>query len=75
VRAGGIRLEIRRLIKTKVPKVEVYGYPARDERHFRSLFAVVRAYLDDLDRGRFVFRPGLHCSMCDYAGGPCREWS
>jgi hypothetical protein len=35
------------------------------------LLAVVGAYLD---RGRFVYRPGLHCGMCDCAGGPCREW-
>jgi hypothetical protein len=33
-------------------------YSARDERPCRQLFAVIRAYLDDLDAGRFVFRPG-----------------
>jgi putative RecB family exonuclease len=39
------------------------------------LFAVVRAYLEYMERGRFVYRPGFHCSMCDYAGGACREWA
>src|SRR5262249_21360722 len=28
-------LEIRRLIKTKLPKVETYRYPARTARHYR----------------------------------------
>lgn len=59
-------LEIRSLIKTKAAKVEFHSYPARTEAHFRRLFAVVRAYLDDLDRGRFVFRPGFGCSPCDF---------
>lgn len=67
-------LEIRSLIKTKVPKVEVHRYPARSEVHFRRLFAVIRAYLDDLDAGRFHFRPGFHCSLCDFRDGPCRGW-
>jgi tetratricopeptide (TPR) repeat protein len=30
--------------------------------HFRRLFSVIRVYLDHLDAGRFVFRPGLGCS-------------
>ena len=32
-------------------------HPARTDAHFRRLFAVIRAYLDDLDCGRFIFRP------------------
>jgi len=67
-------LEIRSLIKTKVPKVEVHRYPARTEGHFRRLFAVIRAYLDDLDAGRFVFRPGFGCGMCDFAESHCLRW-
>ena len=67
-------LEIRSLIKTKTPKIETHRYAARDERHFRRLFAVIRAYLDDLDAGRFVFRPGFGCSMCDFRDTHCREW-
>jgi len=59
-------LEIRSLVKTKVPKVELHRYAARDEKHFRRLFAVVRAYIDDLDSGRFLFRPGLGCAMCEF---------
>lgn len=67
-------LEIRSLIKTKTPKVETHRYAARQEKHFGRLFAVIRAYLDDLDRGRFVFRPGLGCGSCDFAHTHCRAW-
>mgnify|MGYP005843206797 FL=1 len=68
-------LEIRSLVKTKVPKIEFHTYQTRREQHFRRLFAVIRAYLDDLDRGSFVFRPGFACLMCDHRDGACREWS
>jgi hypothetical protein len=67
-------LEIRTLIKTKTPKAEVHCYPARSDAHFRRLFMVIRAYLDDLDAGRFVFRPGLGCGMCDFRESQCRAW-
>jgi putative RecB family exonuclease len=67
-------LEIRNLVKTKTPKIETHRYVARTERHYRRLFAVVRSYLDDLDRGRFVFRPGLGCSMCDFRDSLCSSW-
>lgn len=67
-------VEIRQLIKTKKPQVEFHRYPVRQDVHFRRLFAVIRAYLDDVNRGRFVFRPGLGCSCCDYRLDACREW-
>ena len=65
--AGSVEggLEIRNIIKTKVPKVEFHRYARRDDKHFASLFAVVRAYLDDLHTGKFLYRPGLGCTMCD----------
>jgi hypothetical protein len=66
-------LEIRSLIKTKKPKVEFHEYPPRSAVHFRRLFSVIRAYLDDLDSGRFIFRPGFACSMCDLRDS-CRHW-
>ena len=56
-------LEIRSLIKTKTPKVEVHRYPARSDAHFRRLFAVIREYLDAIHTGRFSYRPGWGCSM------------
>ena len=42
--------------------------------HFRHLFKVIRAYLDDLDTGRFVFRPGFACMMCDFRDDHYRSW-
>ena len=68
-------LEIRSLIKTKTPKIEFHGYPARTDVHFRRLFAVIREYLDALDAGRFNYRPGFHCGMCDFATSQCRDWN
>jgi hypothetical protein len=67
-------MQIRSLIKTKAPKVETHRYPARDDVHFRRLFAVIRAYLDDLRSNRFVYRPGWTCSMCDFRATHCRAW-
>jgi hypothetical protein len=68
-------LEIRSLIKTKAPKIEFHSYPARTDVHFRRLFSVVREYLDALDSGRFNFRPGFACGMCDFAHTHCRRWT
>jgi putative RecB family exonuclease len=66
-------LEIRRLVKTKTPQISFHRWPARTERHFGRLFAVIRAYLDDLHSERFVFRPGQGCSYCDFRERHCRE--
>ncbi len=68
-------LEIRSLVKTKTPKIEFHWYPAREEVHFRGLFAVIREYLDALDSGRFNFRPGWTCGMCDFRDDRCRSWA
>ncbi len=67
-------LEIRSLIKTKIPKVEIHRYPSRTDAHFRRLFAVVREYLDALDRGQFNFRSGWGCGMWDFRDTHCRTW-
>ncbi len=66
-------LEIRSLIKTKQPKVEIHPYAARSDAHFRRLFAVIREYLDALDSGKHNFRPGFGCGMCDYRR-ECQAW-
>ena len=68
-------IEIRSLIKTKTPKMQRHRYGARTDQHFARLFALVRAYLDDLDRGRFLYRPGLGCGMCDHRESHCRAWA
>ena len=67
-------LEIRSLVKTKTPQIVLHRFAARHAMHLQRLLAVVRAYLEDLDRGRFLYRPGWTCGMCDYRDGPCREW-
>jgi CRISPR/Cas system-associated exonuclease Cas4 (RecB family) len=66
-------LEIRLLVKTKLPKVEFHRYPARTEAHFRRLFAVMREYLAALEAGRFKYRLGFGCGMCDFREH-CHRW-
>jgi CRISPR/Cas system-associated exonuclease Cas4 (RecB family) len=66
-------LQIRSLIKTKKPKIEYREYPTRSESQLRRFFQIVRAYLDDLDRGRFVHRPGFGCTMCEFSDGTCDD--
>jgi putative RecB family exonuclease len=68
-------LEIRALVKTKVPQVQFHRQSPRTQVHFRRLFAVIEAYLDDLRSERFVFRPGWTCSMCEFRDTHCRRWS
>ena len=67
-------LEIRSLVKTKVPRIEFHHYDARSDDQLKRLFAVIREYLDALDRGRFNYRPGWGCSMCDFRQSHCRSW-
>jgi CRISPR/Cas system-associated exonuclease Cas4 (RecB family) len=74
--ATGLRetgLEIRSLIKTKKPQIVFHRYPARRLSHMRRLFAVIRAYLDDLERQQFVYRPGWTCGGCDFSD-QCSAW-
>jgi putative RecB family exonuclease len=68
-------LEIRSLIKTKSPKIEIHTYQPRRDSHFSGLFAVIRGYLDDLDKRRFTYRPGFGCAMCDYSVRHCAGWN
>ncbi len=68
-------LQLRMLIKTKVPKCEFHAYAARTNGHFLRFFAVVREYLDALDSGRFNYRPGLGCGMCDFRNTNCSRWA
>lgn len=68
-------LEIRTLVKTKRPQVATHPYEARTDSHLRRLFSVIRAYLDDLDRGRFLYRPTWSCGVCNYREKHCAAWS
>lgn len=67
-------LEIRSLVKTKTPKIESHCYAPRSDAHFGRFFALIREYLDCLDRGVFNYRPGFACSMCDHRDRACRGW-
>jgi hypothetical protein len=59
-------LEIRSLIKTKVPKIAYHRFAPRTTAHLQRFFQIIRAYLDDLDSGSFVYCPGFVCTMCDF---------
>jgi CRISPR/Cas system-associated exonuclease Cas4 (RecB family) len=67
-------VQIRSLIKTKTPKVQTHRYAPRSDVHMRRLFAVIRAYLDDLHSGRYIYRPSWTCSMCSFRETDCRQW-
>ena len=66
-----LRCEVRQLVKTKTPKVNVYRFPTRSDEHFSRFFGLIREYLDALDRGVFNYRPGWSCSMCEHYGMCC----
>lgn len=68
-------LQIRSLVKTKVPKIETHTFPPRSPEHLRRLFAIIREYHQSLDRGVFHYRPAWTCSMCDLVDLHCRTWS
>jgi len=61
-------------VKTTAAKIEPHRYGARTDRYYRRLFAVIRAYLDDLNAGWFVFRLGLSCSVCGFRNDHCPSW-
>ena len=68
-------LEIRSLVKTKRPKVEVHRFEPRSARHVARLFTVIREYLKAIERGVFNFRPGMACLFCDVRETHCPTWS
>ena len=67
-------LEIRTLVKTKTPQLAAHRYAARSEAHLRRLFAVIREYLDALDRRRFLYRPSWACGPCAFRQRQCQAW-
>lgn len=58
--------EIRLLVKTKTPRIIRHRFRTRSEQQIHRWFAIVRAYLDDLDRGEFLHRPGWSCRSCEF---------
>ena len=68
-------LEIRNLVKTKVPRVENHRYGPRSQAHYLRLFAVIRAYLDALDAGNYYIRPSHLCAACEFSGSRCAQWA
>jgi len=67
-------LEIRTLIKTKQPKIEIHRYPRRSDNQFQRMFALLPEYLDEIDAGCFNYRPGWNCGLCDFRAGQCHAW-
>lgn len=67
-------LEIRNLVKTRQPEIEFQRYTAREPRHYRRLFHLIRAYLDDLRSERFLYRPSWGCSWCEFRQRHCDQW-
>ena len=65
------RCEIRQLVKTKTPKVNVYRFASWSDEHFTRFFGLIREYLDALDRGVYNYRPSWNCSMCEHYGTCC----
>jgi putative RecB family exonuclease len=69
-----VGLEFRHLVKTKVPQVHYHPFQARSKMHFQRLFTVIRAYLDSIHSGKFIYRPNWACATCDYRDSPCAGW-
>jgi putative RecB family exonuclease len=59
-------LEIRTLVKTKTPQIATYRYGPRSDAQIGRLFAVVKAYLEDLRLGEFLYRPSWGCRTCGF---------
>jgi hypothetical protein len=66
-----LRCEVRQLVKTKTPKVNVHRFPTRSDEHLSRFFGLIREYLEALDKGIYNYRPGWSCSMCDHYGVCC----
>lgn len=68
-------IEIRSLIKTRIPRIAYHRYASRTEAHLSRFFQIIRAYLDDLEQSCFACRPGFACSLCDFRNGECVDMS
>lgn len=55
------------LVKTKEPRIEWHVVP-RSSRNFIEYLRTVEIVGSDIAAGRFLKRPGKHCSWCDYQG-------
>ena len=60
-------LQVRQLVKTKVPKIVTHRFPPRSDEHFERFFGLIREYLGALDRQVFNYRPSWNCSLCDHS--------
>jgi CRISPR/Cas system-associated exonuclease Cas4 (RecB family) len=69
-----VELQIRSLIRTKTPKMQVRRFLMRTTKHFHRLFAVIRAHLNDVRSNRYIYRPGWPCSQCTYRETHCAAW-
>jgi len=62
-----LRCEVRQLVKSKTPKVQIHRFPRRSDEHFTRFFGLIREYLDSLDKKVFNYRPSWTCgSTCEH---------
>ena len=61
-------------VLTVSSRPDLTGYPARTDNHFRRLLTVIREYLDALEAGRFSYRPGFGCGMCEFRESNWQSW-
>ena len=59
-------LEIKSLIRTKVPKLLITSLPPRDNFHVKRLISLVKAFVVGTKSGLYPACPGLNCMMCDF---------
>jgi putative RecB family exonuclease len=59
------RVAFMTLIKTKVPKIE-WHFATRSDEQIEEFKSKARFVADDIARGRYEKRSGMHCSWCSY---------
>jgi CRISPR/Cas system-associated exonuclease Cas4 (RecB family) len=58
--------QVIQLVKTKIPRIEVFELPPATEKDFEELDATIHAFQQGVANGDFTMSPGQHCAWCDY---------
>lgn len=68
-------LEVRTLVRTKIPQIQFQRFPTRSINHFRRLVAVATAFRNAIRAGNdSYYRPTWMCTWCDYRDNLCPDW-